>query len=95
MLRFLPHAEVEIFNVRKRPADAGNGTQDTWFILIPSDCQPFHFLLYHVMTSKDLVSTHLLKIKTWECIFNKTSVKVEYGELFYFYDVSSLRELPG
>ena len=47
------------------------------------------------MTSKDLFSAQLLKIKNWKRVFNKTAVKVEYGELLHFYDVSSLRELPG
>ena len=64
-------------------------------VLIPSDCWPFHFPLYHLMTSKDLFSAQLLKIKNWKRVFNKTAVKVEYGELLHFYDVSSLRELPG
>ena len=63
--------------------------------LIPNDWWPFHFPLHYLMTFKDLFSAHLLKIKNWKCIFNKTAVKVEYRELFYLYAVSSLKELPG
>ena len=44
------------------------------------------------MTSKDLFCAQLLKIKKY---LTKQQSKLNMGNYFYFYDVSSLRELPG